>query len=114
VIQRREIKKRLGVARQEVVQWKNFDYLLVEHSIRRICGACSRSLNRADADARAQPPNLNEQEHRPGRDWIDPPLTSGGSDEPACEAGMDVHVVMTTDALRFITDLPFKTLSRIA
>src|SRR5438445_10405982 len=26
--------------------------------------------------------------------------------------GCDVHVVMTTDALRFITDLPFKTLSR--
>jgi len=26
--------------------------------------------------------------------------------------GSDVHVVMTTDALRFITPLPFKTLSR--
>ena len=28
--------------------------------------------------------------------------------------GCDVHVVMTTDALRFITPLPFKTLSRHA
>jgi guanylate kinase len=27
------IQKRLGVARQEVVQWKNFDYLLVSTSI---------------------------------------------------------------------------------
>src|SRR2546422_10162299 len=26
--------------------------------------------------------------------------------------GCDVHVVMTADALRFITELPFKTLSR--
>ncbi|HXG48348.1 MAG TPA: flavoprotein [Methylomirabilota bacterium] len=26
--------------------------------------------------------------------------------------GMDVHVVMTADALRFVTPLPFKTLSR--
>ncbi len=28
------------------------------------------------------------------------------------KAGCDVHVVMTADALRFITPLPFKTLSR--
>src|SRR6266516_5944690 len=28
--------------------------------------------------------------------------------------GCDVHVVMTTDALQFITPLPFKTLSRHA
>src|SRR5271155_1416037 len=28
--------------------------------------------------------------------------------------GFDVHVVMTADALRFITALPFKTLSRHA
>jgi phosphopantothenoylcysteine decarboxylase len=28
------------------------------------------------------------------------------------KAGADVHVVMTTDALQFITALPFKTLSR--
>src|SRR3954466_5705030 len=28
------------------------------------------------------------------------------------KAGCDVHVVMTADALRFITALPFKTLSR--
>jgi guanylate kinase len=26
------IKKRLGVARQEVAQWKNFDYLLISTS----------------------------------------------------------------------------------
>src|SRR5688500_11586754 len=28
------------------------------------------------------------------------------------KAGADVHVVMTADALRFVTPLPFKTLSR--
>ena len=28
------IQKRLSVARQEVAQWKNFDYLLVSTSIR--------------------------------------------------------------------------------
>jgi phosphopantothenoylcysteine decarboxylase len=28
------------------------------------------------------------------------------------KAGLDVHVVMTTDALRFLTPLPFKVLSR--
>ena len=28
------------------------------------------------------------------------------------KAGCDVHVVMTADALRFVTALPFKTLSR--
>src|SRR4051794_17404269 len=28
-----EIKKRLSVARQEIVQWKNFDYLLISSSI---------------------------------------------------------------------------------
>src|SRR5262245_13263967 len=28
------------------------------------------------------------------------------------KAGQDVHVVMTADALRFVTPLPFKTLSR--
>jgi len=28
-----EIKKRIGVARQEVVQWRNFDYLLISTSI---------------------------------------------------------------------------------
>ena len=30
------------------------------------------------------------------------------------KAGLDVHVVMTTDAQKFITPLPFKTLSRHA
>lgn len=28
-----DIKKRLGVARQEIAQWKNFDYLLISRSI---------------------------------------------------------------------------------
>ena len=27
------IQKRLGVARQEIAQWKNFDYLLVSRSV---------------------------------------------------------------------------------
>jgi guanylate kinase len=27
------IQKRLGVARQEIAQWRNFDYLLVSDSI---------------------------------------------------------------------------------
>jgi guanylate kinase len=27
------IQKRLGVARQEIAQWKNFDYLLISHSV---------------------------------------------------------------------------------
>ena len=29
-----EIKKRLSVARQEIAQWKNFDYLLLSSTIR--------------------------------------------------------------------------------
>jgi guanylate kinase len=28
-----DIKKRLGVARQEVAQWKNFDYLIISRSV---------------------------------------------------------------------------------
>ena len=28
------IQKRLGVARQEIAQWKNFDYLLISRSVR--------------------------------------------------------------------------------
>jgi guanylate kinase len=28
------IQKRLGVARQEIAQWKNFDYLIISTSIR--------------------------------------------------------------------------------
>jgi len=54
-----EIKKRLGVARQEVVQWKNFDYLLVSTSIpedlRRMLAIIESEQMRT---ARAQPPNF--------------------------------------------------------
>jgi len=30
-----EIQKRLGIARQEIAQWKNFDYLLVSLSVQK-------------------------------------------------------------------------------
>ena len=41
------IQKRLGVARQEIAQWKNFDYLLISDTHRRrICGGCRRLWRR--------------------------------------------------------------------
>ena len=36
------IQKRLGVARQEVAQWKNFDYLILSRSV-------AEDLNRMEA-----------------------------------------------------------------
>ena len=54
-----EIKKRLSVARQEVVQWKNFDYLLVSTTIgedlRRMLSIIEAEQMRAE---RVQPPNF--------------------------------------------------------
>ena len=54
-----EIRKRLGVARQEVVQWKNFDYLLLSTSInediRRMLCILEAEKIRA---SRVQPPNF--------------------------------------------------------
>jgi guanylate kinase len=54
-----EIKKRVSVARQEVVQWKNFDYLLISTTIgedlRRILSIVEAERMRA---ARVQPPEF--------------------------------------------------------
>jgi guanylate kinase len=54
-----EIKKRLAVARQEIVQWKNFDYLLISTSIAE---DLRRMLSILEAEqmltARVQPPNF--------------------------------------------------------
>jgi len=54
-----EIKKRLAVARQEFVQWKNFDYLLVSTTIE---GDLRRMLSIIESEqmrtARVQPPNF--------------------------------------------------------
>jgi guanylate kinase len=54
-----EIKKRLAVARQEVVQWKNFDYLLISTSIAE---DLRRMLSILEAEqmltARVQSPNF--------------------------------------------------------
>jgi len=54
-----EIKKRLSVARQEIVQWKNFDYLLISTSIAE---DLRRMLSILEAEqmltARVQPPNF--------------------------------------------------------
>ena len=58
------IQKRLGVARQEIAQWKHFDYLLLSASIKE---DLRRMLAIVEAEklrsARAQPPEfLNEHE----------------------------------------------------
>lgn len=54
-----EIKKRLSVARQEIVQWKNFDYLLISTTIAE---DLRRMLSILEAEqmltARVQPPNF--------------------------------------------------------
>src|SRR5438874_4808512 len=54
-----EIKKRLAVARQEFVQWKNFDYLLVSTTIE---GDLRRMLSILESEQmrtqRAQPPDF--------------------------------------------------------
>jgi guanylate kinase len=54
-----EIKKRVSVARQEVVQWKNFDYLLISTTIgedlRRILSIVEAERMRA---SRVQPPEF--------------------------------------------------------
>jgi guanylate kinase len=53
------IKKRLGVARQEVAQWKNFDYLLISTSksedLRRTLAVVEAEKMRS---ARSQPPEF--------------------------------------------------------
>ncbi|HMP82744.1 MAG TPA: guanylate kinase [Verrucomicrobiota bacterium] len=53
------VQKRLGVARQEIAQWKNFDYLLISSSIeadlRRMMAIVDAEKMRA---ARAQPPEF--------------------------------------------------------
>ena len=50
-----EIQKRLGVARQEIAQWRNFDYLLLSTTHQtKICGGCWRLWKRRKcASARA-------------------------------------------------------------
>src|ERR1041385_664131 len=54
-----EIKKRLSVARQEVVQWKNFDYLLVsttiQEDLRRMLSILEAEQMRTQ---RGQPPDF--------------------------------------------------------
>ncbi len=54
-----EIKKRLSVARQEVVQWKNFDYLLVsttiQEDLRRMLSILEAEQMRTQ---RVQPPDF--------------------------------------------------------
>jgi guanylate kinase len=53
------IQKRLGVARQEIAQWKHFDYLLLSASIKE---DLRRMLAIVEAEklrsARAQPPEF--------------------------------------------------------
>jgi guanylate kinase len=52
-----EIQKRLGIARQEIAQWKNFDYLLislsVQEDLRRMLAIVEAEKMRA---ARSQAP----------------------------------------------------------
>ena len=54
------IQKRLGVARQEIAQWKNFDYLLISSSIkedlRRMMAILEAEKLRS---TRAQPPDFS-------------------------------------------------------
>ena len=54
-----EIQKRLGIARKEIAQWNNFDYLLISTSIpedlRRMLAIVEAEKSRA---ARSQPPEL--------------------------------------------------------
>jgi len=54
-----EIQKRLGIARQEIAQWKNFDYLLislsVEEDLRRMLAMVEAEKMRA---TRSQPPEF--------------------------------------------------------
>jgi guanylate kinase len=53
------IQKRLAVARQEIAQWKNFDYLLISTTSRRICGGCWRlSRRKKCASARSAAPEF--------------------------------------------------------
>jgi guanylate kinase len=53
----KEIQKRLGIARQEIAQWKNFDYLLislsVQEDLRRMLAIVEAEKMRA---ARSQAP----------------------------------------------------------
>ena len=53
------IQKRLGVARQEIVQWKHFDYLLlsgtIDEDLRRMLAIVEAEKMRSD---RMQPPEL--------------------------------------------------------
>jgi guanylate kinase len=55
----KEIQKRLAVARQEIAQWKNFDYLLVsttkQEDLRRILAVIESEKMRS---ARSQPPEF--------------------------------------------------------
>ena len=54
-----EIQKRLGIARKEIAQWNNFDYLLISSTIpedlRRMLAIVEAEKSRA---ARSQPPEL--------------------------------------------------------
>ena len=54
------IQKRLSVARQEIAQWKHFDYLLHQHEpSARICGGCWRIVEAEKMrSARAQAPEF--------------------------------------------------------
>ena len=54
-----EIQKRLGIARKEIAQWKNFDYLLISSTIqedlRRMLVIVEAEKSRV---ARSQPPEF--------------------------------------------------------
>lgn len=53
------IQKRLGVARQEIAQWKNFDYLLISHSIQQDLRAMMAIIEAEKMrPARAVPPEF--------------------------------------------------------
>jgi guanylate kinase len=53
------IQKRLGVARQEIAQWKNFDYLLISRSVQEdLRGMMSIIEAEKMRPARAQPPEF--------------------------------------------------------
>ena len=92
------IQKRLAVARQEIAQWKNFDYLLISTSkdedLRRYAGD-SRDGEKMRV-ARSQSPWSFElilahepsKTNRPGCDRLDRRAQGGGFGEPAGEAEM--------------------------
>ena len=99
-----------------IAQWKHFDYLLVsgsiEEDLRRMLAIVEAEKMRSNAGAAAGVLDGHEQEHCFGVTGSIAAYKAAELASQLIKQGCEVHVVMTADALRFITPLAFKTLSR--